>query len=128
MNIDESKLHLELIKPNNYHRRTVPLAVVGHNRIGFNKEATSALELNSEYSFAEVSQGERGNELVLLFRFLKERTPNAFRFNSDHSGRIYISNKDLMVSVFGASASKTTRRLDKLEIDPDKKLILLSIQ
>ena len=127
MNIDVNKLKVELIKPNNNTRRSVPLVTVGHNRIGFNKEATSMIKLDSDYKYAEVSQGERNNEIILLFRFLRNRTENSFVVGNDHSGRIYISNKELATSIFGAPASRDTKRLDRIEIDSDKKLLLLTI-
>lgn len=125
--IDTDKLKLEPIIPNNYKRRTFPMAAIGHNTISFNKEASENLDITDDYCYVEISHGEYQNKMLLLFRFLKDRSRNSFKVSFDKRGRISVCNKELATSIFGTTASGKTRRLDDIIIDNEQKLVQINI-
>lgn len=125
--IEAGKLHLEPIKPDNNKRRSVPIASVGHNRIDFNKEASNQLSLSNNHRYVEVYHGEQNNKMIILFKFINTRTPNAFKLSVFKDKRVSVCDKSLTNSIFGASASGKVRRYDDIEIDQKNKLIQISL-
>ena len=125
--IDTSKMVLEFIKPDNNTRRSCPMISVGHNRFEMNKELSNELNLSKSHRFVEVSNGDYENNIVVLFRFLKERTANTYNAVMEENGRILISNKTLTTTLFGTKAAGSMQRLDNIEIDSEKKLVLLKL-
>ena len=123
-------LNFRVIEPNNFRRRTCPLINVNHNRITFNSEATRLLKLPESYDYVEVEESTQdviNNKKYLRFRFLEYRTKNSFKLSKERSNRLAISSKSLVQEVFGDNWGSKSKKLDSLDIDQEKRLIIVGI-
>lgn len=124
------KLNFKIIEPNNSRRRTCPLINVNHNRITFNSETSRLLKLPESYEYVEVEESTEdiiGNNKYLLFRFLEYRTKHSFKLSKERSNRLAISSKSLVQEVFGDEWEEKSMRFDRVEIDNEKRLVLVAI-
>ena len=123
-------LNFRIVEPNNSRRRTCPLINVNHNRITFNSETSRLLKLPQSYEYVEVEESTQdifNNKKYLRFRFLEYRTKYAFKISKERSNRLAISSKSLIQEVFGDGWDTKSKRLDNLEIDSEKRIILVAV-
>ena len=129
MSISEN-INFRLIAPNNIRRRTCPIISVNNARLTFNSETCRLLNLPDSYEYVELEASDTNtitDKIYLRFRFLEYRTKNSFKLSKERSNRLAISSKALIQEVFKNNLERKTMRLDNIDIDPEKRIILVAV-
>ena len=130
---DIKGMKFETIHPDNSKRTNFPFISVGNGRLEISAIACNQLRRYKRFNWAELSIGEKKNDICLAIRFYEKQTKDSFMISKKlvkekQINNMYISNRQVMKDIFGESgiAKKMTRYSD-LAIDPINDLILLKI-
>lgn len=131
--LDIKGMKFETIHPDNAKRTNFPFISVGNGRLEINAIACNQLKRSKRFNWAEISIGERKDEMCLAIRFYEKQTKDSFMVSKKivkdkQLNSLYISNKQLLKDVFGSNgiANKMTRYSD-VAVDSVNDLILIKI-
>lgn len=119
--------------PSNKKGRTAPYASVGNGRLSISAASCELITNYDKYTFAELLRGKDGKNPCVGVRLLKEATPNSLaikrkKIDGKFITGMEISNKNILLELFGltATAKKMTRFDVKKDPDADNILIVFT--
>lgn len=119
--------------PSNKKGRTAPYASVGNGRLSLSAASCELITNYDKYTYAELLRGKIGKDPCVGVKLLKEATSNSLaikrkKINGKIIAGMEISNKNILLELFGltATAKKTTRFDVKKDPDADNILMIFT--